>query len=622
MFCFYNQMARAVRDPKTGKWRAPKKGERYSASSGGYTRTIPTATVTPVTRGSAKTSSMGGGETTGSMDKYTPLKTAPPSPSQTFRSTGATIQEKTVTMGPEGEVTGSINQRIRAIGPYYVETRKEGRIPTISKKKKIIDKTSYTPSGKIGARTSKKTFVERAEQASEEKKPVRAGLYTVLSRPKELTKETGKFFTEPFYKPPIKTTVTKEGITREYTGTQIVEGVRTAATSTAAAIYTKPEIAIPRIATDIGLTYGVFKGIGKAQAAYKTYKFEQAVKLKPSQIGAKFKTTQKGLPIVEEGTGAVLKGKQLQIKPSDFDVLKEAPRAGKGIQAKGEGLYPKYAAKPTYSIKGIQVTTKKPTTLTRQTRVFEYKVKPSNPIMDASRLLPYSPKPATDFGFKSSVKSHLPKMFRSKKAQIGITREVTRQRAINFPKYEQTGLKTPTKSPMVKYSVGDIWKTKPTSKDLFGFVPFQSQKPLVDVITGAKTTTKTSPVSITGLKAGQLSSLKLGAKQTLRLQTSGEFRFLRPEAASISAPITPTPTPFNVSSWAGIPKAPKGSAFKIPKLDDVFRVGKKKKGPKIKYPRGTYKPSLVGIELFKTKGLSIPKAPRLTAAIGIRRVVK
>ena len=88
----------------------------------------------------------------------------------------------------------------------------------------------------------------------------------------------------------------------------------------------------------------------------------------------------------------------------------------------------------------------------------------------------------------------------------------------------------------------------------------------------------------------------------------------------ITTPITEAPTTFFISPPAPVPVVSTPFSIKPP-LEQIITYRKTKGGKDIA-GIGTYKPSLVGIELFKSKGITMPKAPKVTAGIGLRLVPK
>ena len=134
------------------------------------------------------------------------------------------------------------------------------------------------------------------------------------------------------------------------------------------------------------------------------------------------------------------------------------------------------------------------------------------------------------------------------------------------------------------------FKTIPTTKQIsiLETVPITKTIPTVKTMPRLKTATLTETVTIT------------------TLLTPPVF-IPSPPLPPIIPPIPPIPPPMpSIFSFSLVPK----------------RIMRRKEPKPIKLFKGVYKPSLLGIHLYKEKGLTIGKAPKLTTGIGIRLPVK
>ena len=241
-------------------------------------------------------------------------------------TTGFVVEDKVVTKLPTGEVVGSITQRIRPTGEVLIETKKRGSIPTGSRTETIIDKSSFTPESKFTARPEefKKTFAETGEIAFKEKKVLKEIGAVSLARVKELALFVKDDLILPrptdFFKATVKAQNKGVDITPEILESSLASSFAILGTPKALAvgIYERPVKTATQITTDLALTYGILKLGGKAIDIIKVAKFENKIK---TPAGDPFVTDQKGIPIIESETGAVLKGSQQQIIPKDFDIF-------------------------------------------------------------------------------------------------------------------------------------------------------------------------------------------------------------------------------------------------------------------------------------------------------------
>jgi hypothetical protein len=202
-------------------------------------------------------------------------------------------------------------------------------------------------------------------------------------------------------------------------------------------------------------------------------------------------------------------------------------------------------------------------------------------------------------------------LLRAKKAQLYISpekpkvtpSEVTQFKPIDVKNILKVGARSTVKTKRYQTKITSIKSLRATSN-------IQSQKliPLSESIMDTVTKQRQGQESMLAVKQAQITLQQQKKKTTPQLKFIYDMGLVQKERGIFIPPIIERPT---------TTKTP-------PPTTDPFKLmGKpKKKSKKLKtIEKGFYQPSLLGREQFRIKGLTIPKAPKLTTGIGIRPVV-
>jgi hypothetical protein len=243
-------------------------------------------------------------------------------------------------------------------------------------------------------------------------------------------------------------------------------------------------------------------------------------------------------------------------------------------------------------------------------------------------------KGKTSIQLRSAVKA----LARSKKAELSLqlpetkgraitrTKTSTKFRPISVPKapVQSSAFLTLSGSTKPGSSFGLLPSFGSVSKGRSAFKIDSKSISIPKISTG--TFSLSSPKSTPGFGTISPSSFKLGTPQRQNVaikqaQKTIQSQKIKQKQITDSDTIFPAPVDIIVPDVPPPPTTPGGGLlFGLPEFDP-FRTKKKKKKGKKSGLAGTFKPSLVGVDLFKRTGFTIAKAPKITSGIGLRPVV-
>lgn len=184
-----------------------------------------------------------------------------------------------------------------------------------------------------------------------------------------------------------------------------------------------------------------------------------------------------GIPIVEKGTGAVLKGQQLQIKPKSFDIYEGSIKTTTGKTYTPSGQ--KYFSRSGLEAKGISITTKAqkvPGTIAEVPKAKDYQTKIFESVKLKEGKLEIKPYTEGSYleldTFQATPKRSLKPLLRSKKGSISISKSELQPGYQEDYLYPKSQIQTPEATiiegitPAVK-SLGDSFPV---------FLPYSTQK--------------------------------------------------------------------------------------------------------------------------------------------------